>query len=98
MRLEHSPAVVKRGARSLVHHAPCSTLPPLDDNGINPIRRHELPGRQLSQIDGRNSQLAATAISLPYPPYHTIGAAQHSTGGVKIPSGHRSPDSATGNQ
>src|SRR3954447_4890316 len=98
MRLQHSPAVVKRGSRSLVHHATGSTLPPFDDHCIDPIRGQELAGRQLAQINSWNPKLAAPAISLPDPPHHTIRAAQHGAGSVKVPSCHRPSDSAAGDQ
>src|SRR3954454_3969088 len=98
MRLEHSPPVVKCGARTLVHHAPGSTLPPLDDHCIDPVGRQKLAGRQLAQVDGRNPELTAPPISLPDPPHHPIGASQHGPGVMKIPTCYRAPDSATRNQ
>jgi len=98
MRLEHSPAVVKRGARSLVHHAPGSALSPLDDHCINPIWRQELAGRQLTQVNGRDPKLPAAAISLPHSPDHTIGSTQHGGGGMQVSARHRSSDATTGDQ
>src|SRR4051812_45163800 len=90
--LQNAPPILEGRPGSLIHHPTGTTTPPFDFDGVDAVRRQQLPRRHLAQVDGRDAQQASATFSLPYLADDAVGPTQHGPGASQVSPGNRAPN------